>query len=324
MPRNGQNIYSKPAGTTAVSGTPIDSTDYNDTIDDLVADANAARPITAGGTGGVTPAAARTGLELDKKVVYAAKSANYTAVADDNNAVLRFTAAATLSLTAAATLAANWHITVVADGGAVTIDPNGSETINGLATIGIPNGSSASIICDGSNFFTVINSDAWVTIGAPVVFSGQSNVDWLNLGNYRRLRLVIDCAISSAGGLRLQVSTNNGSSFIAGASDYAFSFLSQAGTGVGGGEPATASGLLLSNQNADSGTYMNATVDVGNFNQNLPCTHKADNIYTASGGIRRDLVYGYTAASAARNALRLAPSAGVLSGGQVLLQGLRG
>ncbi|NNU70379.1 hypothetical protein G9X67_34555 [Rhizobium sp. WYCCWR 11152] len=91
---------------------------------------------------------------LDGKVVYAAKSGNYTAVLNDNNAVLRFTAAATLSLTAVATLVANWHVIVVADGGDVTVDPNASETIDGATTIIIPNGYSALIISNGSAFFT--------------------------------------------------------------------------------------------------------------------------------------------------------------------------
>jgi hypothetical protein len=91
---------------------------------------------------------------VDGKTVYTAKAGNYTAVANDNSAILRFTATATLSLTAAATLATNWHITVIADGGDVTIDPSASETIDGSATIIIPNGYSALVVCNGSNFFT--------------------------------------------------------------------------------------------------------------------------------------------------------------------------
>lgn len=106
---------------------------------------------------------------LDGKVVYSAKVTNYTAVANDNNAVLRFTAAATLSLTAAATLATNWHITVFADGGDVTIDPNGAETIDGATTLIVPNGSSIYVICNGSNFFTsksLSNQQPFATIAS--------------------------------------------------------------------------------------------------------------------------------------------------------------
>jgi hypothetical protein len=93
--------------------------------------------------------------DLDYKQVLTSKSGGYTAVANDNNGVLRFTATATLALTAAATLGANWHLTVVANGGDVTIDPNGSETIGGATTYFLRNGGTVTIVCDGSNFLIV-------------------------------------------------------------------------------------------------------------------------------------------------------------------------
>lgn len=63
MPRNGSGVYSKPAGTTAVPNSTVESAKYNETIDDLVADANAARPITAGGTSATSKSDATTALE---------------------------------------------------------------------------------------------------------------------------------------------------------------------------------------------------------------------------------------------------------------------
>lgn len=62
MPRNGAGVYSKPAGTTAVTLTPVASAKYNATIDDLVSDANTARPIVAGGTAGITAVASADNL----------------------------------------------------------------------------------------------------------------------------------------------------------------------------------------------------------------------------------------------------------------------
>lgn len=91
---------------------------------------------------------------VDGEVAYITKSANYTAALNDNNSFLRFSSAATLSLTAAATLGANWHIYVVADGADVVIDPNASETIDGKTTLTVRNGTSAIVICDGTNFRT--------------------------------------------------------------------------------------------------------------------------------------------------------------------------
>ncbi|MDC9808415.1 hypothetical protein [Rhizobium binxianense] len=92
--------------------------------------------------------------DVDGKVVYADKSGSYLALATDNNAVHRYTATATVTLTAAATLGADWHYTVIADGADVTIDPNAAETIDGAATLVVPNGYSAFIICNGSAFST--------------------------------------------------------------------------------------------------------------------------------------------------------------------------
>lgn len=64
MPRDGSGVYSAPAGTTATAGTTIESAKYNAFINDLVTDANTARPVVAGGTGATTAAAALTNLGL--------------------------------------------------------------------------------------------------------------------------------------------------------------------------------------------------------------------------------------------------------------------
>jgi len=61
LPRSGGGIYSK-GSPSVVSGTTIQSAAYNTTIDDLVTDANAARPVSAGGTGAANAADARTNL----------------------------------------------------------------------------------------------------------------------------------------------------------------------------------------------------------------------------------------------------------------------
>lgn len=62
MPRDGSNVYSKPAGTTAIPNTTIESAKFNSVIDDIAADLNLARPITAGGTGGTSVATALAAL----------------------------------------------------------------------------------------------------------------------------------------------------------------------------------------------------------------------------------------------------------------------
>lgn len=144
--------------------------------------------------------------DLDNGVVYAVKVANYTALANDNNAVHRYTATATVSLTAAATLGSGWHYTIIADGADITIDPNGAETIDGAATLVIPNGSAARIIGNGTAFFTektivplqpfgTVASAATTDIGAVtsqnVTVTGTTTITSFGTvaaGTFRRLR----------------------------------------------------------------------------------------------------------------------------------------
>lgn len=179
MPRDGSGVYSKPLGTTASPNTTIESAKFNSVVDDLVTDANAARPLTSGGTGATSASAARVALGVDVAQAYAVKTGNYTAVAADNNAFHNFTGATpTLSLTAAATLGANWHYDGYASGGPVIIDPNGAELINGAATVTIPQYCSFSIKCDASAFVCVVvtssSSADLVPVGTSIMYNGRT------------------------------------------------------------------------------------------------------------------------------------------------------
>ncbi len=91
MSRDGSGVYSKPGGTTAVTGTPVSSSSYNTFCDDLVTDLNAARPISAGGTGATTASGARTALGVS------ATDATITAIA-----ALDFSAAGSMMYSTAA------------------------------------------------------------------------------------------------------------------------------------------------------------------------------------------------------------------------------
>lgn len=62
MPRNGSGVYYLPVGSTAVAGAQIVAATHNTPLLDIVADLNAARPLTAGGTGATSAANARANL----------------------------------------------------------------------------------------------------------------------------------------------------------------------------------------------------------------------------------------------------------------------
>ena len=93
------------------------------------------------------------------------KTANYTIVAGDLGKIIDVTANdVTLTLTAAATLGSGFfvHIRNTASTATheITIDPNSSETIDGMPTLTLRRNEGVQLVCDGSNFFslkTVVN-----------------------------------------------------------------------------------------------------------------------------------------------------------------------
>jgi hypothetical protein len=64
MARNGSGVYSLPPGTVITNGTTSNVSQLNTPLQDLEADANAARPIVAGGTGASSAASARQNLAV--------------------------------------------------------------------------------------------------------------------------------------------------------------------------------------------------------------------------------------------------------------------
>ncbi|MDQ0558679.1 hypothetical protein QO004_000454 [Rhizobium mesoamericanum] len=197
MPRNNSGVYSKPAGTTAVAGNLIDPVPWNSLTTDLGNEitnslprdgsAPMTAPLQASAGTALLPSltfntAATTGFYLKsaseigivsgaaevatiggyglKLGAFASKSAAYTPVLADNNAIHRFTATTTVTFTAAATLGLNWRYTVIADNANVLLDPNGSETINGATTLLLYKGQSADIVCDGTGFYAVVTKES--------------------------------------------------------------------------------------------------------------------------------------------------------------------
>jgi hypothetical protein len=109
-----------------------------------------------------------------------AKSSGYTVLTTDNYSIIRCTAALTLALTAAASLGNPHAFVAYADGGAVIIDPNGAETINGAATLTIPDGIAALVMCNGSAFFAIHlfeSSDLTAQISAATeILAGKAEI----------------------------------------------------------------------------------------------------------------------------------------------------
>ena len=122
-----------------------------------------------------TAVAGRDTLEISVKNL--SKSADYTPVAADRSKVITCTAGMTLNLTSAATLGNGWYAFVIASGGDVIVDPAGSETINGVATITIKDGTSALVFCDGTGFSTIgigLQSESSPKLGGNLDANGNA------------------------------------------------------------------------------------------------------------------------------------------------------
>lgn len=265
-----------------------------------------------------------TGYPLDAGVVYAAKAGNYTAVAVDNNAVHRYTATATVSLTAAATLGTNWHYTIIADGADVTIDPNASETINGLTTLIVKSGTTAEIICNGTNFFTVLRTTPWEMVGdyAP---AAVASLVVTGLSPFRKIRASGFLFPSTATTLICQVSADGGASWQSGASDYSHHLFRSQGTNAFTSGALSSSSLALS-----AGGNVVASISSGfSFNLDIEAFNKASNsrfIMNGGGDSGSEFTaqsVGRIAVATAWNAIRFLSSSGNISG-NIVLEGMRG
>ncbi len=102
------------------------------------------------------------------------KSGTYTVVAGDNMSTINCTTALTLNLTAAATLGNQHMFLVIANGGAVTLDPNGAETINGAATVVVANGAAAFVVCSGTLFLATVATGALITTRGDILRGDSS------------------------------------------------------------------------------------------------------------------------------------------------------
>lgn len=96
----------------------------------------------------------------------------YSAVKADHNQLWRATGTVTINLAAAATLTEGWCLVVQADGGNVTVDPAGSEQINGAATLSVISGTVSVIICTGTAFRSYQSFDDTLLGGAAFLDVG--------------------------------------------------------------------------------------------------------------------------------------------------------
>jgi Phage-related tail fibre protein len=186
VPRDINGNTSPPSGTIVSTGETVLPSQHNPAMLDIYA--MMTQSLSRDGQGGMRANLDMSGFRVsnlgaptlptdaalfgqtEPAKTFAIRVANYTIVAGDKNSLQRFTATVTCSLDPAATLGNGFYFTAQASGGNVTIDPSGAETINGAATIVIPDGYSTLVWCNGTAFFALQDYASVQSLATP---SGQ-------------------------------------------------------------------------------------------------------------------------------------------------------
>jgi hypothetical protein len=143
-------------------------------------------------------------------------SSNTILALADHGALINATGTFTQTITAAATLGDKWRVFYRNNGtGVITLDPNGSENVNGTPTWKLYPGEGVEIICDGSNLF-IINDSARVLLDTQTA-SSSATLDFTRFDSVRfsSYEFIFSEVLPATDAVVFQglISNNGGSSF---------------------------------------------------------------------------------------------------------------
>jgi hypothetical protein len=153
------------------------------------------------------------------------KTANYTVTKADVASVIVATGSNswTLALPAAASVGAGFCLTLRNAGkGRITIDPNGSETVNGVTTLGCYQQDTVELICDGTNWLAMFQSPFSI-VAAETTTGALATIDLTLPSEFKKFTLELDGlepSVIATMGMRLSI--DGGSSFYSGSGAYAW------------------------------------------------------------------------------------------------------
>jgi len=320
----------------------------------LIDDANASAARTTLGLGtaatkntGTGSADVPTNADLGtwslKTATVLSKSAAYTVAASDDGKVIPVDTsggAVTLSFAAAATLGDGFRIEVRNEGSAsngVTLDPNGTETINGSTTLTLTDGQGAIVWSDGTNLRALVVPSAGAAsqtfeLIASATASSSSAIDFTGLSTtYQAYLLEFDGVVPATDNqhLVLRTSIDNGTTFNAGASDYQYASLGLNAGGTAGSVSSTGASsirLTYAGQGNAAGEALSGSItllnpaDSGLRTQML---YRTAGVYWSAGEIIITTGAAERKAAEANNAIRLLFASGNISSGNFRLYGLR-
>ncbi|WP_236766906.1 fusion protein [Agrobacterium tumefaciens] len=138
-----------------------------------------------------------------------------------------------------------------------------------------------------------------------------------NLSAFRAIRCHADFSVDSGAYAAIQVSTDNGSTFITTSATYSFIVVDGSGTGAVTGANGTIPGILLGNGSAGS------VVSIYSFNKARIARSIGQQGFQSTSETLRQISQKIDS-SVARNAIRVLASSGVFSYGEFFFEGIRG
>ena len=204
--------------------------------------------LTTDGSGAVSFADAGGG-GASTEISILAKTASYTVVAGDAGKIISFSGGAyTATLTAAATLGSGFFCYIENNAATsqathtVTIDGNGSETIDGRTTFIVRQGERVQLVCDGSNFRLISSFHRGIATNMRTDFFnlpqalGQESVA-IGLGTIAGVGNT-----SNAVAIGTNAQAGSSATAIGGSTNAGSSFSTALGKNSGGGGSVTATG----------------------------------------------------------------------------------
>ncbi|NKC33502.1 hypothetical protein [Falsiroseomonas selenitidurans] len=235
----------------------------------------------------------------------------------------------TLSLPVASTVPRNVMTRVHnagTGGAALLLDPNGSETINGATTLALMPGESVEICSDGTAWYAVGLASGMALVQTQSVSGTPAEIDFALPVTDAEYELAFSRLNFSADAqLSLRVSTDGGSTFDSGGSDYSTSYNFVTGASTTNTNATTGSAILLTDT-ADSigGAYGSCRFDTGSPSKRFRLW-AGSSIYAdpASAPLLHGTFAGGRIADAAASHIRLRLSTGTFVSGSASLRLVR-
>ena len=288
-------------------------------------------PAQSGNTGkGLETNGTTASWEFQRRIIRRAITGADTAIATDRGNLLDLSGTFTLSFSAAATLTSGWYVYLANTGtGIITLDPDGTELIDGSSTKRLYAGQSCLVQCNGTALYTFGRKNTAVLLQEQVA-SASASLNFTDFvdSEFDDYFVVLENLIPATDGslLRMRTSTNGGSSYDSGASDYHYSRggTTAAGSGTNANSTSTAIEFTSSVGNAANETGVSGRID---FNKPQSAIYFGMNfavrwLDTSTIPLNMDGV-GYRMAAADVDAFQLLFSSGNITSGSAKLYGLR-